>query len=64
MTANNDYSSPVVGWFVVEMLSFLVKNLAGTILLPGDFDIFVQVAVIEVDNIHRVIGDGLWAEFW
>ena len=52
-----------VGWFLVDRLSFLVRNLAETDLLPSDVDILVLVTRGEVDNIHRVIGDGLWAEF-
>ena len=51
-----------VGWFLVDMLSFLVRNLAETDVLPGDVDILVLVTRGEVDNIHRVIGDALWAE--
>ena len=61
MTTTNDYFLPVLGWFVVEMFGFSFRNLPGTVFLLGDFDIFVQFAVTEVDNIHRVIGDGVWS---
>ena len=53
-----------VGWFLVDILSFPDRNLAETDVLPGDVDILVWVTGAEVDNIHRVIGDGLWTELW
>ena len=48
-----------VGGFLVDILSFPVRNLAQIDVLPGDVDTLVWVTRGEVDNIHRVIGHGL-----
>ena len=44
------------------MPSFPWRNSSETVALSGDVDTLVRVTRIEVDNIHRVNGDGLRIE--
>ena len=62
LTTNNDFSPPVVGGFVVHILIFPVRKSSKTVGLSGDVDTPIRVPGTEVDNIHRIIGDGLRAE--
>ena len=41
---------------------FSVRTPSKTVGLPGDVDTPIRVPGTEVDNIHRIIGDGLRAE--